>query len=58
MSTAPTRTLIVGAGAREHALAWKLAGEPGMNTVYVAPGSAAIDACRRFRAWTRSMARR
>jgi phosphoribosylamine--glycine ligase len=44
MSTAPTRTLIVGSGAREHALAWKLAGEPGMNTVYVTPGSAAIDA--------------
>ena len=43
MNTAPTRTLIVGSGAREHALAWKLAGEPGMNTVYVAPGSAAIN---------------
>ena len=50
MSTAPTRTLIVGSGAREHALAWKLAGEPGMNTVYVAPGSAAIDAESRVRA--------
>jgi phosphoribosylamine--glycine ligase len=50
MSTAPTRTLIVGAGAREHALAWKLAGEPGMNTVYVAPGSAAIDAESRVQA--------
>jgi phosphoribosylamine--glycine ligase len=44
MSTAPTRTLIVGSGAREHALAWKLAGEPGMNEVIVAPGSAAIGA--------------
>jgi phosphoribosylamine---glycine ligase len=44
VSTAPTRTLIVGAGAREHALAWKLAGEPGMNEVVVAPGSAAIGA--------------
>lgn len=44
MSTAPTRTLIVGSGAREHALAWKLAGEPGMNEVVVAPGSAAIGA--------------
>ncbi len=50
MSTAPTRTLIVGSGAREHALAWKLAGEPGMNTVYVAPGSAAIDAESRVQA--------
>src|SRR5919106_679111 len=49
MTTAPTRTLILGSGAREHALAWKLAGEPGMNEVVVAPGSAAIaaeDRCR------------
>ena len=50
MPTAPTRTLIVGSGAREHALAWKLAGEPGMNEVLVAPGSAAIDAESRVRA--------
>ncbi|HUQ44897.1 MAG TPA: phosphoribosylamine--glycine ligase [Candidatus Limnocylindria bacterium] len=49
MGTAPTRTLIVGSGAREHALAWKLAGEPGMNEVYVAPGSAAIAAESRVR---------
>ena len=49
MTTAPTRTLIVGAGAREHALAWKLAGEPGMNEVVVAPGSAAIAAEPRVR---------
>jgi phosphoribosylamine--glycine ligase len=44
VTSAPTRTLIVGSGAREHALAWKLAGEPGMNEVIVAPGSAAIGA--------------
>jgi len=50
VSTAPTRTLVVGSGAREHALAWKLAGEPGMNEVVVAPGSAAIDAELRVRA--------
>ncbi|HEX6131446.1 MAG TPA: phosphoribosylamine--glycine ligase, partial [Actinomycetota bacterium] len=49
MSTAPTRTLIVGSGAREHALAWKLAGEPGMNDVVVAPGSAAMAAEPRVR---------
>ncbi len=49
MTTAPTRTLIVGSGAREHALAWKLAGEPGMNEVVVAPGSAAIGAESRVR---------
>jgi phosphoribosylamine---glycine ligase len=49
VSTAPTRTLIVGSGAREHALAWKLAGEPGMNEVVVAPGSAGIGAEPRVR---------
>ena len=38
----PTRILIVGGGGREHALAWKLADEPGVNEVIVAPGSDAI----------------
>jgi phosphoribosylamine---glycine ligase len=38
----PTRILVVGSGAREHALAWKLASEPGVNEVIVAPGSYAI----------------
>jgi phosphoribosylamine---glycine ligase len=38
----PTRILIVGSGGREHALAWKLAAEPGVNEVVVAPGSKAI----------------
>src|SRR5262245_35001951 len=38
----PTRVLIVGGGGREHALAWKLASEPGVNEVVVAPGSDAI----------------
>ena len=46
MSTAsllmPTRVLIVGGGGREHALAWKLGTEPGVNEVIVAPGSDAI----------------
>ena len=36
----PTRILIVGGGGREHALAWKLAAEPGVNEVVVAPGLA------------------
>jgi phosphoribosylamine--glycine ligase len=39
---APTRILIVGGGGREHALAWKLAAEPGVNEIAVAPGSAGI----------------
>ncbi|MEO5917931.1 MAG: phosphoribosylamine--glycine ligase, partial [Candidatus Limnocylindrales bacterium] len=38
----PTRVLVLGGGGREHALAWKLASEPGVNEVVVAPGSAAI----------------
>jgi len=38
----PTRILLVGGGGREHALAWKLAAEPGVNEVIVAPGSDAI----------------
>jgi phosphoribosylamine--glycine ligase len=38
----PTRILVVGGGGREHALAWKLAQEPGGNEVIVAPGSAGI----------------
>jgi phosphoribosylamine---glycine ligase len=46
MSTAsllmPTRVLVVGGGGREHALAWKLGAEPGVNEVIVAPGSDAI----------------
>ena len=46
----PTRILVVGSGAREHALAWKLAGEPGVNLVGVAPGSAGIAFEDRVRA--------
>ncbi len=46
----PTRVLILGSGAREHALAWKLAAEPGVNEVLVAPGRAAIAAVPRVRA--------
>ena len=38
----PTRVLVVGGGGREHALAWKLAREPGVNRVVVAPGSDGI----------------
>ena len=45
----PTRVLVLGGGGREHALAWKLAGEPGVNEVFVAPGSAAIATEARVR---------
>jgi phosphoribosylamine--glycine ligase len=32
--------LIIGAGGREHALGWKVAQNPSVETVYVAPGNA------------------
>jgi phosphoribosylamine--glycine ligase len=38
----PTRILLLGGGGREHALAWKLAAEPGVNELVVLPGSDAI----------------
>jgi phosphoribosylamine---glycine ligase len=46
---APTRVLIVGGGGREHALAWKLAAEPGVNEIVVGPGSAGIATEARVR---------
>ena len=48
----PTRILVVGGGGREHALAWKLADEPGVNEVIVAPGSDAIAQLPRVRTKT------
>jgi phosphoribosylamine---glycine ligase len=35
----PRTLLIVGSGAREHALAWKLSREPGVEDVLCAPGN-------------------
>ncbi|MAZ67058.1 MAG: phosphoribosylamine--glycine ligase [Kangiellaceae bacterium] len=32
--------LVIGGGGREHALAWKAAQNPSVNTVFVAPGNA------------------
>ena len=36
------RILIIGSGAREHALAWKLAQEPGVDYLFCAPGNPGI----------------
>jgi len=35
--------LIIGSGGREHALAWKISQSPLVDTVWCAPGSAAMD---------------
>ena len=32
--------LVVGKGAREHSLAWKLTQSPSVNQIYVVPGNA------------------
>ncbi|MDP1952257.1 MAG: phosphoribosylamine--glycine ligase family protein, partial [Betaproteobacteria bacterium] len=34
------KVLVIGAGGREHALAWKLAQGPRVQKIYVAPGNA------------------
>jgi len=37
------KILVIGSGAREHTLAWKLSGEPGVTDVVCSPGNAGIE---------------
>jgi phosphoribosylamine---glycine ligase len=50
MPAAPRRMLLVGGGGREHALAWRLGGEEGVEEIIGVPGSAAIATLPRVRA--------
>ena len=43
------KLLVIGSGGREHALAWRLAQAPGIQTVYVAPGNAGTARERELR---------
>ncbi len=38
------KTMVVGNGGREHAIAWKLAASDSVEEVYVAPGNAGTAA--------------
>jgi phosphoribosylamine--glycine ligase len=48
------RVLIVGSGAREHALAWRIASEAGVERLIVAPGNPLMSAVADVRADVRA----
>ncbi len=48
--------LVIGGGGREHAISWKLASEPGTDTVFVSPGNAGTAADPRLENVTFDMA--
>jgi phosphoribosylamine--glycine ligase len=43
----PLDVLVLGSGAREHALAWRLARDEGVGRVSIAPGNGGTEACGR-----------
>ena len=40
------KLLLIGAGGREHALAWKIAQSPQCDKLYIAPGNAGTKNCK------------
>lgn len=42
------KTLVIGSGGREHALAWKLAQSPRVSQVFIAPGNGGTARNRQF----------
>ena len=42
------KILVIGSGAREHALAWRLSREPGASQLICAPGNAGIEQAARL----------